>query len=89
VLGRVKTRVVADPETAPQTGSVSVHGLRMDDELHGAGGIPLLLLCGGLCTIDLPLGQPLAGLSATRLVIGADFQGHGRTGDIDQADVFG
>jgi pimeloyl-ACP methyl ester carboxylesterase len=56
----------------------------MNYELHGAGGIPLLLLHGGLFNIDLQFGQLLPGLAATRQVIAADFQGHGRTGDIDR-----
>jgi hypothetical protein len=47
----------------------------MDYELHGAGGIPLLLLDGGLFNIDLQFGRLLPGLAATRQVIAADFQG--------------
>jgi pimeloyl-ACP methyl ester carboxylesterase len=82
--GEVKTRVVADTETAPQTGYAPVNGLQMYYEIHGAGGIPLLLLHGGLFNIDLQFGQLLPGLAATRQVIAADFQGHGRTGDIDR-----
>jgi pimeloyl-ACP methyl ester carboxylesterase len=75
---------VADTETAPQTGYVPVNGLQMYYELHGSGGIPLLLLHGGLFNIDLQFGQLLPGLAATRQVIAVDFQGHGRTGDIDR-----
>jgi pimeloyl-ACP methyl ester carboxylesterase len=82
--GEVKTRVVADTETAPRTGYAPVNGLQMYYEIHGAGGIPLLLLHGGLFNIDLQFGQLLPGLAATRQVIAADFQGHGRTGDIDR-----
>ena len=80
----VKTCVVADTETAPQTGYAPVNGLQMYYEVHGAGGIPLLLLHGGLFNIDLQFGQLIPGLAATRQVIAADFQGHGRTGDIDR-----
>jgi pimeloyl-ACP methyl ester carboxylesterase len=76
--------VVADSETAPQTGYAQVNGLQMYYELHGSGGIPLLLLHGGLFNIDLQFGQLMPGLAATRKVIAADFQGHGRTGDIDR-----
>jgi pimeloyl-ACP methyl ester carboxylesterase len=71
-------------ETAPQTGYAPVNGLQMYYEIHGAGGIPLLLLHGGLFNIDLQFGQLLPGLAATRQVVAADFQGHGRTGDIDR-----
>jgi pimeloyl-ACP methyl ester carboxylesterase len=75
---------VPDTETAPQTGYAPVNGLQMYYEIHGAGGIPLLLLHGGLFNIDLQFGQLIPGLAATRQVIAADFQGHGRTGDIDR-----
>jgi pimeloyl-ACP methyl ester carboxylesterase len=73
-----------DTETAPQTGYAPVNGLRMYYEIHGSGGVPLLLLHGGLFNIDLQFGQLLPVLAATRQVIAADFQGHGRTGDIDR-----
>jgi pimeloyl-ACP methyl ester carboxylesterase len=80
----VKTCVVPATETASQTGYAPVNGLQMYYEIHGAGGIPLLLLHGGLFSIDLQFGQLIPGLAATRQVIAADFQGHGRTGDIDR-----
>jgi pimeloyl-ACP methyl ester carboxylesterase len=58
---------------------------RLYYEIHGSGGItPLLLLHGGLFNIDLQFGELLPSLSATRQVIAADFQGHGRTNDIDR-----
>ena len=75
---------MADTETAPQAGYAPVNGLQMYYELHGAGGTPLLLLHGGLFNIDLQFGRLIPGLAATRQVIAADFQGHGRTGDIDR-----
>ena len=75
---------MADTETGPQTGYAPVNGLQMYYELHGAGGIPLLLLHGGLFDIDLQFGQLIPDLAATRQVIAADLQGHGRTGDIDR-----
>jgi pimeloyl-ACP methyl ester carboxylesterase len=70
-------------QTAPQTGYAPVNGLEMYYEIHGTGGTPLLLLHGGLFNIDLQFGPLLPGLSATRQVIGTDFQAHGRTNDID------
>src|SRR3712207_2561345 len=73
-----------EPQNAPKTGYAPVNGLEMYYELHGSGGTPLLLLHGGLFNIDLQFGQLLPGLAATRQVIAADFQGHGRTGDIDR-----
>ena len=53
-------------------------------EVHGSGGTPLLLLHGGLFNIDLQFGEVLPALAQSRQVIAADFQAHGRTGDIDR-----
>jgi pimeloyl-ACP methyl ester carboxylesterase len=73
----------AEPRTAA-TGYAPVNGLEMYYEVHGSGGTPLLLLHGGLFNIDLQFGELLPGLAASRQVIAADFQGHGRTNDIDR-----
>jgi pimeloyl-ACP methyl ester carboxylesterase len=67
----------------PRTGYAPVNGLEMYYEIHGTGGTPLLLLHGGLFNIDLQFGELLPALAASRQVIAADFQAHGRTGDID------
>jgi len=72
------------PQTTPETGYAPVNGLQMYYEVHGSGGTPLLLLHGGLFNIDLQFGELLPSLSASRQVIAADFQGHGRTNDIDR-----
>jgi pimeloyl-ACP methyl ester carboxylesterase len=72
--------------TAPQTGYAPVNGLEMYYEIHGEpreDRPPLLLLHGGLFNIDLQFGELIPGLAAGRQVIAADFQGHGRTNDID------
>jgi pimeloyl-ACP methyl ester carboxylesterase len=53
-------------------------------EIHGARGTPLLVLHGGLFNIDLQFGELLPSLAKDRQVIAADFQGHGRTNDIDR-----
>lgn len=71
-------------EQSPETGYAAVNGLRMYYEVHGSGGTPLLLLHGGLFNIDLQFGEVLPALAQTRQVIAADFQAHGRTGDIDR-----
>jgi pimeloyl-ACP methyl ester carboxylesterase len=73
-----------EPRTAPETGYAPVNGLQMYYEIHGSGGVPLLLLHGGLFDIDLQFGELLPDLAASRRVIAADFQGHGRTNDIDR-----
>lgn len=67
-----------------QSGYAAVNGLQMYYEIHGSGGTPLLLLHGGLFNIDLQFGALIPGLAATRQVIATDFQGHGRTDDIDR-----
>lgn len=69
---------------ALQSGHAPVNGLQMYYEIHGSGRTPLLLLHGGLFDIDLQFGELLPSLAATRRVIAADFQGHGRTNDIDR-----
>jgi pimeloyl-ACP methyl ester carboxylesterase len=86
--GRNDAAAVADsretPSTTPTTGYAPVNGLQMYYEIHGSGGTPLLLLHGGLFNIDLQFGALVPTLAQTRQVIAADFQGHGRTGDIDR-----
>ena len=76
--------MVTETTTPPQTGYASVNGLQMYYEMHGSGGTPLLLLHGGLFNIDLQFGALLPSLAATRQVIATDFQGHGRTNDLDR-----
>jgi pimeloyl-ACP methyl ester carboxylesterase len=57
-----------------------VNGLRLYYEIHG-GGRPLVLLHGGLMTIDLNFGPLLEPLAAGRQVIAVELQGHGHTAD--------
>lgn len=64
-------------------GYAAVNGLRMYYEVHGEGR-PLVLLHGGLLTIDLSFGGVLPELAADRQVIAAELQGHGRTADSDR-----
>ncbi len=66
------------------SGYAPVNGLQMYYEIHGSGGTPLLLLHGGLFNIDLQFGELLPSLAADRQVIATDFQGHGRTNDVDR-----
>jgi pimeloyl-ACP methyl ester carboxylesterase len=80
----MKTGRVPTTETPPQTGYAPVNGLQMYYEIHGSGGTPLLLLHGGLFNIDLQFGELIPELATTRQVIATDFQGHGRTNDIDR-----
>lgn len=57
-----------------------VNGLRLFYEIHGSGR-PLVLLHGGLLTIDLNFGPLLKPLAASRQVIAVESQGHGHTAD--------
>lgn len=68
------------------SGYAPVNGLRMYYEVHGQGGTgrPLVLLPGGLQTIELSFGAVLGGLTAERRVIATELQGHGRTADIER-----
>lgn len=64
--------------TAPtSTGHVEVNGVRYYYEVHGQGE-PLLLLHGGLGSIDM-FRPVLPILSEGRAVIAVDLQGHGRS----------
>jgi pimeloyl-ACP methyl ester carboxylesterase len=57
-----------------------VNGLQLYYEVHGMGR-PLVLLHGGLMTIDLNFGPMLGPLAASRQVIAVESQGHGHTAD--------
>jgi pimeloyl-ACP methyl ester carboxylesterase len=68
-----------------KTGYAAVRGLIMYYEVHGAHkGQPLLLLHGGLQTIDSCYGHLLPALADRQRVIAVELQGHGRTADIDR-----
>lgn len=64
-----------------QGGYADVNGLHMYYELHGQGS-PLVLLHGGMLTIDLNFAGLIPTLSAKHQVIGVEMQGHGRTNDV-------
>ncbi len=66
------------------SGYVDVNGLHMYYELHGDGETPLVLLHGGVMTIELTFAAVLPALTERYRVIGVDFQAHGRTADIDR-----
>src|SRR5688572_30265751 len=62
---------------ASTTGHVEVNGVSYYYEIHGRGE-PLLLLHGGLGSIDM-FGPNLPLLAEGRQVIAVDLHGHGRT----------
>jgi pimeloyl-ACP methyl ester carboxylesterase len=80
------TETKAEPKT---TGRVEANGVDYYYELHGQGE-PLLLLHGGLGSIDM-FRPVLPSLAEHREVIAADLHGHGRTvlggRKIDMADM--
>jgi len=55
-----------------------INGLRLYYEIHGSGR-PVVLLHGGLLTIDFMFGPLLPTLAARRQVVAVELQGHGRT----------
>jgi pimeloyl-ACP methyl ester carboxylesterase len=61
----------------------SVNGLQLYYVTLGAGR-PLVLLHGGLMTIDLNFGPLLQPLAASRQVIAVELQGHGHTADTER-----
>src|ERR1017187_3339105 len=60
-----------------------VNGLQLYYEVYGTGR-PLVLLHGGLMTIDLTFGPLIPALAEDHQVIGIELQGHGHTADIDR-----
>ena len=60
-----------------------MNGLQLYYETHGSGR-PLVLLHGGLQTIDLSFGPLLKPLAASRQVIAVELQGHGHTAITDR-----
>jgi len=66
-----------------RTGYADVHGLHLYHEVYGEGS-PLVLLHGGMLTIDLNFSTLISTLAGRHTVIGVELQGHGRTADIDR-----
>src|SRR6266496_248603 len=67
-----------------RSGYADVNGLHMYYELYGEGS-PLVLLHGGMLTIDLNFATLIPALAREHQPIGVELQGHGRTADIDRA----
>jgi pimeloyl-ACP methyl ester carboxylesterase len=61
----------------------AVNGMRLYYEEHGSGH-PLVLLHGGLHTVDLSFGALVPLLARSHRLIAVELQGHGRTADIDR-----
>jgi pimeloyl-ACP methyl ester carboxylesterase len=64
-----------------------INGLHLYYQEHGEGP-PLVLLHGGLVTIELNFGAAIPVLARDHRVIAVELQGHGRTADIDRPMTF-
>lgn len=69
--------------TTMQTGYAPVNGLELYYEIHGDGEQALILLHGGLGTIEM-VADLIPLLAANRRVIACEMQGHGHTADVDR-----
>src|SRR6201995_847337 len=67
-----------------ERGYADVNGLHMYYETDGDGGTPLVLLHGGVMTIELTYAALRQTLTARHRVVGVHFQAHGRPADIDR-----
>lgn len=65
-------------------GYADVNGLHMYYELHGEQGTPLVLLHGGVMTIELTWAELIPVLARRHRVIAVELQAHGRTADIER-----
>lgn len=72
------------PQGHATTGYAPVNGLNMYYEIHGSGGVPLVLLHGAFSTIETDFGRVLPAFAQTRQVIAVEQQAHGHTADIDR-----
>jgi pimeloyl-ACP methyl ester carboxylesterase len=66
------------------SGYIAANGVDYYYEIHGSGAQPLLLLHGGLGSIEM-VGAAMTKLATTRQVIAVDLHGHGRTALGDRA----
>ena len=64
-----------------------VNGIHLYFQEHGLGP-PLVLLHGGLLTIELSFGAVIPALAEHHRIIAIELQGHGRTADIDRPITF-
>ena len=86
VLSLYATNHLMASSAPSKTGYVHVNGMKMYYEIHGtgtAGSIPLVVLHGAYMNIQ-NMGDIIPKLAKTRKVYALEFQGHGRTSDINR-----
>ncbi|HTI94087.1 MAG TPA: alpha/beta hydrolase [Puia sp.] len=71
-----------------ESGYAQLGPLKMYYEIHGKGGVPLVLLHGGGSTIKITFGRVLDQLASDRRVIAVELQAHGHTRDIGKPTSF-
>jgi len=71
-----------------RSGYAPVNGIRMYYEIHGKGGMPVVLIHGGGSTIETSFHYLLPLLAAHRRVIALETQGHGRTSGREGPETF-
>ena len=71
-----------------KSGYAQLGALRMYYEIHGKGGMPLVLLYGGGSTIKISFGRVLDPLATDRQIIAVELQAHGHTRDIGKPTSF-
>lgn len=69
-------------QSAPKAGTVEVNGMEMYYEVSGSGD-PLIVLHGAYMNIP-SMGEIIPKLAETHTIYALEFQGHGRTTDIDR-----
>ena len=76
--------------TPPKTGYVQVNGMKIYYEIHGTstpGSMPIVVLHGAYMNIP-SMGDIIPKLAKSNLVYALEFQGHGRTNDINRPITF-
>jgi pimeloyl-ACP methyl ester carboxylesterase len=74
--------------TLKKTGYAPVNGIKMYYEVHGEGGLPLVLIHGGGSSIESTWANMLPLFAAHGQVIAMELQAHGRTNDRDAPESF-
>ena len=72
--------MTTDANPARTGAYATLNGLRIYYETHGSGK-PLVLLHGGVLTLDRTFGPILSALAKNHQIIGIELQGHGHTAD--------